>query len=98
MLPAALLRRTTALVGGQGRALTRGFAAGDSLECFSSSCRYSRGVVRCGEQLHYIPCLVKILRWLSDHGPPKVNFWQDPLKPGNWKVSVVSEPCLSGRS
>lgn len=30
MLPAALLRRTTALVGSQGRALTRGFAAGVS--------------------------------------------------------------------
>jgi hypothetical protein len=23
------------------------------------------------------------------HGPPKVNFWQDPKNPGNWKAEQV---------
>ena len=24
------------------------------------------------------------------HGPPKVNFWQDPLSPSKWKEEHVS--------
>ncbi|MBA0781977.1 hypothetical protein Gotri_002856 [Gossypium trilobum] len=27
------------------------------------------------------------------HGPPKVNFWQDPMSPSKWKEEHVSLGC-----
>ncbi|XP_074578893.1 uncharacterized protein LOC141835344 [Curcuma longa] len=30
------------------------------------------------------------------HGPPKVNFWEDPLSPSKWKEEHMVIICLSG--
>ncbi|XP_042410884.1 uncharacterized protein LOC122004811 [Zingiber officinale] len=30
------------------------------------------------------------------HGPPKVNFWEDPLSPAKWKEEHMVIICLSG--
>jgi hypothetical protein len=30
------------------------------------------------------------------HGPPKVNFWEDPKSPANWKAEQVRAPAPLG--
>ena len=30
------------------------------------------------------------------HGPPKINFWQDPLSPSKWKEEHIVIVCLTG--
>lgn len=40
-------------------------------------------------------CLQFLSYFIADHhGPPKVNFWEDPLSPSKWKEEHVSVACL----
>lgn len=48
-------------------------------------------LVLCALRLGILLQTIFSLSHIADHhGPPKVNFWQDPLSPSKWKEEHVS--------
>ncbi|KAK4576566.1 hypothetical protein RGQ29_027206 [Quercus rubra] len=64
----------------------------------AASLIHRRGISHSFLFAFFSPCLVAEKKKIKEyhHGPPKVNFWQDPLSPSKWKEEHFVIASLTG--